>query len=121
MVCLLSQVFVYAHLLLVRHETCPDHGEIVDSTADSQTTATSGSESSDHRAAVWIYAGSRSTHGHGHCSFGLQRREQLAVILPGGALLLPPPEVLHCPALTADAPPPRIALFRTAPKQSPPA
>ncbi len=118
MVALIAQLGSVAHLAIVKHVECSEHGELVE-VAD----AAGASRSLDLLGAktLSVRADQILTHGHDHCSIAAFRRER---IRPGSSVSAP---VLATDARMAvlvterDAPPPAIALLKLAPKNSPPA
>ncbi len=117
---LLSILSVYAHLLLVEHATCPEHGELIDRPAGApQGPPAALTRPQAH--ASWNVLGIADPHSHHHCEFVPKRRE---VFTPVGqsSPSLEPPSVRSAASTPCIVPrQPAVALFRLAPKQSPPA
>ncbi len=109
----LSHLAGFAHFALVQHAQCPEHGDWMHVHAD-QPHAAASAEANWH--------GQDEIDGHDHCSAPTALRDRLtpgapALIATVRAQLLPrpPPPLPHTPQpLTA-------AVWRTAPKTSPPA
>jgi hypothetical protein len=114
-VLLVGQASGFTHFALVRHATCPEHGELIHQPEgaplrDAPSDAPSLRDATDD-----------SPDGHEHCLFSCIRRERatLAELEPAIRQLAP----------TADATvrerraprPASVALFLLAPKNSPPA
>jgi len=118
----LGQVSGSAHLLFSRHAICLEHGEIIHLDEEiSSATPVAPVAKSRSAASVASSADVRSAeYSHDHCLLVSQRRERAT---------LSPPQISLCAAslsvgvsLPQDVPrPPWVALFRLAPKNSPPA
>jgi hypothetical protein len=119
---LLPMLSTYVHLLLVQHATCPEHGEIIDRPASA-----SPDEATDrlmllgsHARSAWSGMDSDDSHSHSHCTFVLNRRQVPPSLTSVTASIVPPVE-LHPGFARLDVrPTSEIAVFRLAPKQSPP-
>jgi len=105
-----------AHFLLVQHETCPEHGELVHGRHNHQL---GPSASPSSTSGVRESAASPGESEHSHCLVSLHQRTR--------ALSAPVQEILHLvmgevqPALRAlEAPPPSVPVLSVAPKGSPP-
>jgi hypothetical protein len=119
--CLLSPILGYAHLVLVAHARCAEHGELLHvaandvesprvETDDPANEATLFSEQSEETA----------SHDHDHCLATSTRKTDTPVRSKGPALAASEPP----PALLVDGRPvaPRpLARYVLAPKNSPPA
>jgi hypothetical protein len=110
-VCLAAQAFALAHLFLVVHERCDEHGEIEHGAHD----AADG----DHaRLAESRGGGGHAEAGHDHCQTFAERRDvggEPPVLLATGIV------AIACTEPDVDQP--RVAtrpLYRLAPKASPP-
>lgn len=112
---LAAQVSSFTHELLVRHVTCPEHGELIH--ADEST---AGSPAEEPALAVRAAPAAISTHGHEHCLACTARRGQLFIAAPTAALVVAPALKLAAGAARRTTPAP-VALLRLAPKSSPPA
>jgi len=143
LLCLTGQLSTSAHLLLVRHATCPEHGELIDTTGrglrgpstprsvaaagERATAATAGGTTTGGAASARLGAtavaaapGLPAGHGHDHCAFLSHQRQQFALHAQQrvvDAPLLPPP--IRVPVATRPAF--ATTLFLLAPKNSPPA
>jgi hypothetical protein len=115
----LAQLGVFAHLTLVSHRVCAEHGELIHDGEDHAPRAVlerSSAGATIHRRAV------ADAHGHDHCLLAAHRRERA---------VLPPASVVAsadfpCAEAVLDAAPSARALrsavlLRFAPKTSPPA
>jgi hypothetical protein len=116
-VALAGQLSSFAHLVLVRHVTCAEHGEMVEVGNEQDLVATTANEEAPAAVAATSPA---DAHGHDHCLIVPMRREHAALgtagsfdsahldaygtIGHGGDSLISPP----------------IALILLAPKNSPP-
>jgi uncharacterized Zn-binding protein involved in type VI secretion len=78
-VALVGQLASFAHLVLVRHVTCAEHGELVEIGRDHSTPAVRS-----HRLAVATVgdASATETHGHEHCLLAPMRRDRLVAGAP---------------------------------------
>lgn len=111
-----GRLLALAHLGGVVHRACAEHGELVEVGHQQPVSALATEHAGQVLRAVPVAAG----HAHEHCAVaGHDRHSPLPCTAPtvDGAmavipLALPPAEV---------PPGPRVALFRLAPKNSPPA
>jgi hypothetical protein len=74
---LIGQLSSSAHLLLVRHAVCPEHGELIHA-ASSEPSRTEHTKAPEAKASL-VQASADAdelTDGHGHCSIAAQRRER---------------------------------------------
>ena len=116
-IALAGQVTSFAHLVLVRHVRCAEHGELVEiGKARAATKAT-------RRNAPTNFVSAESTadgHGHEHCLIAPMRRDRIAAGAPAWL------DSLHVDAFSTvgvvaeDEVAPPIALILLAPKNSPP-
>jgi hypothetical protein len=115
-VALVGQLASFAHLALVRHVTCAEHGELIEVGRERALTA-----AAPHAAGAIVASTATSeAHGHDHCLLAPMRRDGLARVAP---------RALDCAhvdaygtigrAVDRQVPPP-IAVIRLAPKSSPP-
>jgi hypothetical protein len=110
---LAGQLSSVVHLLVVQHQRCPQHGELVHA---AEGTPLASSPRVGDGAALGP-AESPEGHGHDHCLYLIHRPEVMAP--PGAGALV---------TVLADAPfldkivarPASFPLFRLAPKTSPP-
>jgi hypothetical protein len=115
-VALVGQLAGFAHLVLVRHVTCAEHGELIEVGHERALAA-----AAPHAAGAAVAsAATGEAHGHDHCLLGPMRRDRFAL----GA-----PRALDCAHVDAYGTlgrvvdrrvPPPIAVIRLAPKSSPP-
>ncbi len=109
-----GQLAGFAHLVLVPHVTCPEHGELMHAEAAPAAPTLAGGP-----ARAWLNRGARA-HGHDHClAFSSRREDVLAAAGPAAPEVQAPAPHSAPPARTPFAPP--LALLRLAPKGSPPA
>jgi len=109
-----SQLGSVAHLALVRHVECADHGEMVEVSA-------SAAPSSDHEdLTAAFHEEAAPTHGHDHCSVVTLRRERTQISASPAVAEPQPRTDLGRTLVRAIAPPPSIAILSFAPKNSPP-
>jgi hypothetical protein len=114
---LAGQVASFAHLVLVRHVTCAEHGEMIEVGHGHAAVATA-----PHRRAVTAVseAAGAEAHGHEHCLLTPMRRDRLAAGAPVAF------DSVHIDAygtigvVGTDEVAPPIALIVLAPKNSPP-
>ncbi len=112
---LVGQLSTLFHLALVRHVTCPQHGELVHATDDAA--AISGA-----RAGLQIRAVPPSVdhHGHDHCLISTSRRED-SVGPAAARVFVPAAAAVSAVSRQDPAQSSRgVALLRLAPKSSPP-
>jgi hypothetical protein len=113
--CLATHLAAILHVLVVRHATCPGHGEVV----HGELPALSEAPLPAGQAAV--DATPEAAEADEHCLLVATRRRELA-----GLVTIQQPVVLAPAATSIDSPPvlpaaPPQALLRLAPKTSPPA
>ena len=116
--CLLAQVFATVHLVVVRHEVCADHGEVVHAGGDHGDAPAGAAGTGD----ATIQARAAADAGHGddddHCRLLTERR---AAGGGGSPSLHATPGVIEAKAAMPESLPARTsALYRLAPKISPP-
>ena len=120
-VCLLGPILGYAHMLLVAHARCPEHGELlhVEAPSASEPLAAPGVPTREPIVAAESELASE-THDHDHCVVTSARKTQAAVRSAGPSLVVTDPVPRQVVDEGAAASPP-IALYVLAPKNSPPA
>jgi len=123
--CLLTPILGYAHLLLVQHARCPEHGELVhveDAAADDASLLLGPGLQlrTDEPQVALESAPEVDGHEHDHCVAVLARKTS-APLASAGPLLPSHGSTLSLRGLVQDsvlrAP---TALYRLAPKNSPP-
>ncbi len=121
---LAAHFMMLAHMLVVRHITCPEHGELLDvygklptrsEPTPAQVAAASSKTQFIGRPGDPLLSG-----GHQHCLLLLHRREQLALLPVPTALPLPWPAGDSMVIASADRMPARFSGLFIAPKTSPP-
>ena len=123
--CLVGQLSGLAHMLLVQHVTCPEHGELVHSGAVAHTDVTDLAAVSDATPATGLVSSGDATaeepagHGHDHCLAAAHGRGHVGLGGAAAGALAPSPALAGLPT---DAAPhlAHDALYRLAPKTSPP-
>jgi hypothetical protein len=113
--CLVAQCVMLLHVLLVPHTRCAAHGETVHarrSASHDVTTAFS------EELPGWFALGLDADHGDDHCQACMDRRGDVAVVVPASA-------PITCVRVISDSSPSRSvdrpeALYRLAPKAGPP-
>jgi hypothetical protein len=120
-VCLLGPILAQAHMLLVRHARCAEHGELVHlDGADGDSIGTGATASSDVTTVSSSSPEEAKSHGHDHCAAASARKTQAPVNCP--QLTLPAASSSAAAPLDPDAPSSApVALYLLAPKNSPPA
>jgi hypothetical protein len=112
--CLSAQLLGVVHVLLVRHSTCPGHGEVTHGVP-------SASHGNQPLAVTVDGAGPTVEHRDEHCLLFIARRRDLAGLAPEpAAALVPLPPVTAALVVDATALVPTLAVLRLAPKTSPP-
>ena len=116
-VCLLAQLAGVLHLLVVRHERCAEHGEVVH--AGDEASAHDAAVAGDARALAVRPAADDAEHDdHEHCQALSDRR---AVGAPSAPAIAGADLTAGDGTAVADAAPARAGvLYRLAPKLSPP-
>ena len=124
--CLLGPILAHAHLWLVQHARCVEHGELlhvagsgtgapVDESAVGESPAHDRTPSADAQSLVLS-----ESHEHDHCVVASARKAQAPAV--SDALSISPPPLARPPLLhLGAAPPPPLAAYVLAPKNSPPA
>lgn len=114
-----------AHLAVVRHAVCLEHGELVHEDDRSRVVGASGragqgGRATDARASLQASEPSSAGHGHDHCGIAAQRRESALLRAPALGVVY---EATIALARTAESREPGVgrAIFHVAPKCSPPA
>ena len=118
---LVTQAATFAHLLLVRHVICPQHGELVDAgEEEGPSSIDSALPSSQDARGSAIEAGHGTTEDHVHCLLAMHRRQ--AYVVPRNAFTVAPARAAEVRflAFRSTPHPSVVALFRLAPKTSPP-
>jgi hypothetical protein len=107
-----------AHLSLVRHEICPEHGELIHPDAAPHAVATQPGD--PRRPSAFGVEERAAAFGDDHCTVVGHRRESA---LPSSSDVIVPGEVAPATVCLelAWAPAASEPRFRVAPKQSPPA
>jgi len=115
-VCLATHLAGMLHILVVRHATCPDHGEVVHGPAPAVVEVALPPGPSARNATR-----EPAEESDEHCLMVATRRRDMAALAPGHQVVAQAPATatLDAPATIAAAPP--RALLRVAPKTSPPA
>ncbi len=118
---LVTQASSFAHLLLVRHAVCPQHGELVHVGEDEgPPSVDSALPSEQDSGGSAIRAGHGATEEHVHCLLAMHRRQ--TPVVPRSAFTIAPARVAEIRVLTLGSSPrpALVALFSLAPKTSPP-
>jgi hypothetical protein len=118
--CLLAQLASFAHLGLVRHVTCPEHGELVHADADAPAGSVWQERSQSALPSYGAVPTETSAHGHDHCLCTTVRRERWAPQQAHLGFIAQSERriVSHAGDLQPGA---SFPLFMLAPKNSPPA
>lgn len=117
-IALLLQGSEGGHMLLVEHTRCAEHGELVHA-SDGHEHGSVDEAAAAHAAFVSATEPGDEA-GHGHCSHVSERRDAATDVPSPDVVALP--SVHPIPALReASAFPTLARLYRTAPKNSPPA
>lgn len=122
LLCLLGQLSSATHLLLVRHSTCPEHGELIDTTSrgsNAPAASTSGATAA-RTTAVTAAPDLPAGHGHDHCAILSHQRQQIALQALQPSVDAPPP-ALPVRVVVATRPAFAGTRYLLAPKNSPPA
>lgn len=114
-----AQLSSFTHELLVRHVTCPEHGELIH--ADEATASLPVSSDDAPALAYRATSVEVSGHGHEHCSVCTARREQLFIAAPSAPLVSAATLKEVVGVERGNCLPAPVALLRLAPKSSPPA
>jgi hypothetical protein len=114
--CLTAQLLGVLHVLVVRHATCPSHGELthgVPAAAVPQAPRLTATARGATPAAI--------EDQDEHCLMVATRRREMAGLTPVAALVMTVPAPPASPAVAADTPiVASVRVLRLAPKTSPP-
>ncbi|HEX7479569.1 MAG TPA: hypothetical protein VF331_17320 [Polyangiales bacterium] len=116
---LVGELASLAHLVLVHHSVCPEHGELVHSD-EAESAARASSPAPGRSAALSAGHAPDAAHAHDHCALAMARKERA---LPPARLALvawATPQPAACGDMRACAPTQRKSVFGYAPKASPP-
>ncbi len=116
----LGQLGSFAHLALVRHGRCAEHGELIDVHAGARGEPPLAVVPPGEGACCGPAALAGADH-HDHCAAATQRREQGAAVGPQDGLSLLRPVALRPPHAWQARDWGAGAVYRLAPKTSPPA
>lgn len=117
--CMAAQLFALAHLIVVQHERCPEHGELIHVGSHAAVSiAAPVSLAAIITAQALPALPGESEGNHDHCLSATERRD-LCWSRVAAVFLIPPAggEALHRGAATPTV---ARALYRSAPKTSPP-
>lgn len=122
---LVAQLSALVHLGLVRHVICAEHGELIHADDVDHSPATPAQAVSPATTARTTSASGRhegsAYHGHEHCLMAAHRRERAVPSNNGWFSFVsepPPSDTTESSAVPRPAP---VAIYRLAPKSSPPA
>jgi len=107
------------HAVVAAHATCAEHGELIEAEAADAPAAPATGEGSGKES---FQAGDTgAAHGHDHCRLALSAQPR-ATWQQAGRAVAQPAEVEPSAVLPPGQPlPARVAVWRVAPKSSPPA
>lgn len=119
MLCLVAQLLGLAHLVVVEHERCPEHGELIHGDGRAADTVAAPAPSTATTTARVLPGQSDEPHGdHDHCLSATERRD-LRLSRVDVAAMISPAQSDALPR-SATTPVAARALYRSAPKTSPP-
>jgi hypothetical protein len=123
--CLVAQFSSFAHMLLVRHATCPDHGELIHANEEGGSASIERGQlanaSEEQVPAFEARRDAASEHGHDHCAVLANRRDSTTLTAAQSPVLIGPPGLSGIQDHQEDLRPVSFALYLLAPKNSPPA
>ena len=116
-IALAGQLSGFAHLVLVRHVTCAEHGDMIEVGRNRAIAA-----KAVHRQAPVTFAdaSSEESHGHEHCLIAPMRRDRIAAGAPASLDQLHVDAYCTIGRIANDEASPPIAIIVLAPKNSPP-
>jgi hypothetical protein len=117
--CVVGQLSSVAHLVQVGHVTCAEHGELVHAEERAPEPAASNAASDAALPAVAPVSAPPPAHGHEHCLVAGLRRDFCVTQTSAPAAVAADERQVVAPEQAAARIAP-IALFRLAPKNSPP-
>jgi hypothetical protein len=115
---LIAQLGGVAHLAVVDHVACAEHGDMVEVSPDAGGPR---SLAAAETATQGIRAVHVKAHGHDHCLIAAFRRERARAGATVSMCIPVSQKRAEQAALLASEPPPAIAILHLAPKSSPPA
>lgn len=118
LVCLVTQGLGLAHVGFIRHAICPEHGDLIEVTPHEQSGGEIASAASLERPGLNRPSAYRLSSVEDHCALANLLR-QVRTSPAAAPLVLGAPSAERTPA-AREAWEARTALFRLAPKQSPP-
>jgi len=118
LLCLAGQAFTLLHLVLVRHVTCPEHGELIH---PSELRRGEAADRYQPGATAIDVAAAPTAHRHDHCPATSLRRERAAVARPGHSIRADGACAAAVPTRHDIPPATQVSLLLLAPKSSPPA
>ena len=122
LLCIAGHVGAVAHYAIVRHEVCPEHGELVDAHGgpDDHRPATDAHGSSSDVPLIAASADGDAHGDHDHCALACERRDH-ALIGANVVVALAPPADVGPPLSVTLLSHRSISILQLAPKASPPA
>jgi hypothetical protein len=115
-----TEVSRFAHLALVPHTRCAEHGELVE--GGLAPAPAHGARPLERPAVSGLPAGeSGGEHGHDHCAIAASASSRASAPPPSAAIAATPPAEARAPAAAAPQRPLPFALYLLAPGHSPPA
>lgn len=119
--CILTQMALLLHMVLVRHTICAEHGELVEQPARGAGAAVVASLTDAERTNAAATQGTSETYGHDHCTVCAQRRERAVLQQASEAVVPPPGDAVALLAGVATQVTRTCPIYLIAPKNSPPA
>jgi hypothetical protein len=119
--CLIGQFSGIAHNLLVQHATCAEHGELVHTAGLQQTDGVGSAVPADAAVRGSAPGEAVEEHGHDHCLAVAHGRGHIGLQSAGAAVSLDATPPALGSVTDGDAVAVSVALYRLAPKNSPPA
>ncbi len=117
---LIGQLASLSHLVLVRHTVCLEHGELIHPDEASARGVATTHLSESLASALRPAPEATGSHGHEHCAIAAHRRERVVVLAASALALELPAEGPRLSPGTTDAQLTPRAVYRFAPKSSPP-
>jgi hypothetical protein len=115
---LAAQILSLGHLLIVRHATCPEHGDVMHA-GQWHEARLARFDAVEGRASL---GGSvpRAESGHDHCLICTLTHERFALLPPAGASATPIESAIGLPSRLDTSPFAPVAVIAFSPKNSPP-
>lgn len=118
---LAAQLGAALHFVVVRHDVCPIHGELMEADAPHGHTHALAAFERDRLPRIAGVDAREALEGHEHCALTALRRQRASLAASAAQTISPARTPVGTLALDDTPRPWRVAVHRLAPKHSPPA